>query len=873
MKETYIVIPVLEPAADFPDYIRALRRLIRARIVVTDDGSGEKYTGVFRTIEAMPECTVLYHQVNQGKGRALKTGFRYIRERSGTDSLILCADCDGQHLPEDGVKLLKAAEEFPGEMVLGVRDFSEEGVPWKSRFGNRVSSRLFRFFSGVELGDTQTGFRAFGGELLDFLLDIPGDRFEYELRVLLACAEHRIPLRTVTVRTVYLNENKGTHFHPLRDSIQVTGVMLSAGTHRKRNFWFMLTLVTSAVYLFWRIFFTIPWRDGFFQAAAGIILVLAETVTFSGTAELMVSRMRSARYEIPLPEMRPEDFPDVDVLIATHNEPAELLYKTINACTFLKYPDRSKVHVYVCDDGNRQEIRALAESFGAGYLGLAENEHAKSGNYNHALSRTSSPLVATFDADMIPRSTFLLRTVPYFQLTDRRIGLVQTPQSFYNQDLFQFNLFFEKDIPNEQDFFSREINVLRNATNTAAYTGSNTVILRAALEEIGGFPYDTVTEDFEVSLRLQKAGYITYASSEVLAAGLSATTVPAMIRQRVRWARGVIQSIRNTNAVFTGKLSFAARISYLNAYLYWWSFFCRLVFILAPILFALSGFRLADCGFGELLLFWLPAHLSYRVSVKYLSTNIRNARWSRIIDTILAPYLVLPVFQESVGIHKRAFHVTGKERQKGRTVTAWYLIPHGILIFLSVVAVLHFIRGKYGMALVYSSVILYWLGYNLTALLYAVFFMSGRTVRRVSDRIGAEIRVEIESGGKHSAGKTVDVSEEGIALRLSETPRRMPGSVRPEKGDRFRLTADTGKYRADLDCLCVHCREEKEGSLFLTGVVSPVNEKDRRQWLQIIHDRDHSLPKEIDPWMTVYDEIDRNIKRRLPDGRKRDGKS
>ena len=124
--------------------------------------------------------------------------------------------------------------------------------------------------------------------------------------------------------------------------------------------------------------------------------------------------------------------------------------------------------------------------------------------------------------------------MPYFLIPDRRIGLVQTPQSFYNQDLFQFNLFSEKDIPNEQDFFSREINVLRNATNTAAYTGSNTVILRTALEEIGGFPYDTVTEDFEVSIRLQKAGYITYASSEVLAAGLSTTTVPAMIRQRIR---------------------------------------------------------------------------------------------------------------------------------------------------------------------------------------------------------------------------------------------------------------------------------------------------------------------------------------------------
>ena len=179
MKEVYIVIPALEPSENFPGYIRTLRQMIRARTVVIDDGSGEKYAGVFQEIEAMPGCRVLHHSENQGKGRALKTGFRYIRDHSGENSLILCADCDGQHLPEDGLKLIKAAEEYPGEIVLGVRDFSEEWVPWKSRFGNRISSRLFRFFSGAELEDTQTGFRAFGGELLDLLLDIPGERFEY----------------------------------------------------------------------------------------------------------------------------------------------------------------------------------------------------------------------------------------------------------------------------------------------------------------------------------------------------------------------------------------------------------------------------------------------------------------------------------------------------------------------------------------------------------------------------------------------------------------------------------------------------------------------------------------------------------------------
>lgn len=636
---------------------------------------------------------------------------------------------------------------------------------------------------------------------------------------------------------------------------------------QKRNGWFILAIISSAVYLIWRIFFTIPWRAGFLQTAAGILLVLAETVTTLGMMELMLSRMKSREYEIPFPDAAESQFPDIDVLIATHNESADLLYKTINACTFLEYPDPEKVHIYVCDDGDREEIRELSEHLKVGYLGMSDNRHAKSGNYNHALSLTTSPLVATFDADMIPRRTFLMRTVPYFLIREKRIGLVQTPQSFYNQDLFQFNLFSEKDIPNEQDFFSREINVLRNATNTAAYTGSNTVILRDALEEIGGFPYDTVTEDFEVSLRLQKAGYITYATTEVLASGLSTTTVSSMIGQRIRWARGVIQSIQNTNAVFTGDLPFAARMSYLNAYLYWWSFLCRMIFILAPILFALFGFRLVECGFWELLLFWLPSHLSFRVAMGYLSTNIRNMRWSQIVDTILAPYLILPVLLESLGIHQKTFKVTDKKKERVRTASWQYLIPHGILIFLTVVAAIHFIRGKYGMALVYSSVILFWLGYNLTALLYAGFFMLGRESRRISDRIGAEEPAELWWKGEYRKGRTIDVSEEGIALRLADM-------IPSKKGDPLRIIVSSAYYRAVLKGICVYSRKEKAGGEaqivkpgagkagFLTAVVYPEEENSRRNWLQIIHDREHSLPREIDPWMTLYDELCRNIRMR-----------
>uniref|UniRef100_UPI0032612E76 glycosyltransferase n=1 Tax=Clostridium sp. NkU-1 TaxID=1095009 RepID=UPI0032612E76 len=149
----------------------------------------------------------------------------------------------------------------------------------------------------------------------------------------------------------------------------------------------------------------------------GILLIAAETVTVFTSFELFYQKMQMNKFQLECPEIPDEYYPDVDVFIATHNEPADILYKTVNACTFMEYPDKSKVHIYICDDGNREEIAGLARQFGVGYLGLADNKDAKSGNLNNALSKTSSPLIATFDADMIPQHTFLMKTVPYFLLS------------------------------------------------------------------------------------------------------------------------------------------------------------------------------------------------------------------------------------------------------------------------------------------------------------------------------------------------------------------------------------------------------------------------------------------------------------------------
>lgn len=645
---------------------------------------------------------------------------------------------------------------------------------------------------------------------------------------------------------------------------------------KKQNIIFIISMVLMTIYLGWRMIFTLPFHEGIINLIFGILLILAETVTVFTTFELFYQKMRMNKFHLECPEIPDESYPDVDVFIATHNEPVDILYKTVNACTFMTYPDKSKVHIYICDDGNRKEVAKLAREFGVGYLGLADNKEAKSGNLNNALGKTSSPLIATFDADMIPQHTFLMKTVPYFLLSrfikedgkwrlrkeeeiDQKfkLGLIQTPQSFYNPDLFQFNLYAEGNIPNEQDFFSREVNTMRNTSNAVAYTGSNTVILRKAMEEIGGFPLKTITEDFETSIRIQKAGYITYATDEIQAAGLTTTTIKSMIRQRVRWARGIIQSLQNTHAIITPDLPPLARLTYLNSFLYWWSFFNRLIFIMSPILFALFDYQIVNSHFWDVIVFWLPAYFFYSISMRYLSSNVRNQRWSQIIDTIFMPYLIIPVLLETLHIHQRKFKVTNKKKDgSGIGIEfAVYAIPHIILLALSAAAMIRFAYGKYGWALFYSSIILFWITYNMVSLFYAVFFMLGRRAYRSSERIRAEEDINIQYKALSYDAKTLDVSENGLAF-WTEKPIYLPENMT------LKFAITTPNYKAGLKGKIVYVKEQDRGWRY-SAAVRAVDDDNKRQYMQIIYDRTHSLPKQMDLWVTAYDDMLRNMKRRL----------
>ncbi len=211
------LIPAYEPSAGFGKLVEELWAR-SFEVVAVDDGSGRRYEGIFEQIR--PYAHVLTHGGNRGKGAALKTGLSYIREHYGTDCVIVTADADGQHCLGDICKICRAAARRPGALTLGSREF-RPGAPLKSRFGNALTRKVYHAFTGREVRDTQTGLRAFGGELVPELLSVPGERYEYEMNVLLECARRGIPIWEEGIRTVYLDGNASSHFDAVRDSCRI----------------------------------------------------------------------------------------------------------------------------------------------------------------------------------------------------------------------------------------------------------------------------------------------------------------------------------------------------------------------------------------------------------------------------------------------------------------------------------------------------------------------------------------------------------------------------------------------------------------------------------------------------------------------------
>ena len=632
----------------------------------------------------------------------------------------------------------------------------------------------------------------------------------------------------------------------------------------KGKIWFGINMFCTIIYLVWRIFFTIPFEYGMVSIIAGIALLLVEVL---GMVESFVhyANMYSVK-EYQLPDVPKELYPHVDIFIATYSEEPKLLYKTINGCKHLKYPDKSKVHIYLCDDNRRPQMRELAEKMGINYLDRPDNKGAKAGNLNNALAHSSSPYVVTFDADMIPKSDFLMKMVPYFvdaELKNKgrreeekiKLGFVQSPQCFYNPDLFQFNLFSENRIPNEQDYFYRDIQVARTKTNSVIYGGSNTMISREALEAVGGFYTEAITEDFATGILIQEKGYVTLGIDEPLASGMSATDLQGLIQQRIRWARGVIATGRKMHIFTSPNLSFGQKMNYWASIWYWYAPLKRLIYIMSPILYATFGFMVFKCTLAQVLAFWLPMYVTSNISLRMLSNNIRTTKWTSIYETVLFPYMLLPILLESVGISLKKFKVTTKEEQKNQKgKNLIYTITFLILIVLSVIGIIHCILTMFDSGSIGPIVVLFWLVNNLFLLVMALFFVDGRVPYRKAERVSVAIPCVLEHGARQIEGVTRDISETGISVLFDEP-------IYIAEDEEVSISLQSNEYVAKLWAKVVFVSQKRKKWNYSMKIENYRNTYD--EYLQMIYDRVPVLPQEIKKDSGSFEDLRLNTKKRV----------
>lgn len=218
-----VVIPAYQPDEKLLRTVEELRAHTDYAIVVVDDGSTPDRQPIFASLD--PDVTVLRHDVNRGKGRALKTAFAYIQERFPQNEGIVTVDADGQHLLPDIVRVSEAWAAHPEALVLGSRRFTGN-VPFKSRAGNAITRKVFHVSTGVKVFDTQTGLRAFSVSRIPMMLEMHGDRYEYEINVLLYATRHHVPILEVWIETVYIEDNASSHFHPVRDAWRIYKMIL-----------------------------------------------------------------------------------------------------------------------------------------------------------------------------------------------------------------------------------------------------------------------------------------------------------------------------------------------------------------------------------------------------------------------------------------------------------------------------------------------------------------------------------------------------------------------------------------------------------------------------------------------------------------------
>ena len=538
--------------------------------------------------------------------------------------------------------------------------------------------------------------------------------------------------------------------------------------HRVSVIMMIVAVLMSTRYIWFRATQTLHFNSEI-EAILGIGLFLAElyiwiTIILSYLQNLFPLQ----RKIVPLPDDMAQ-WPTVDIYIPSYNESLDVVRDTVLAAQCIDYPS-DKMNIYLLDDGKRREFAVFAADVGVGYITRNDNNHAKAGNLNHAMKLTQGELITVFDCDHVATRIFLQATVGGF-LKDPKLALVQTPHYFYSPDPFERNLSVGRNIPNEGSLFYGPIQQGNDNWNATFFCGSCAVIRRSALEEIGGFAVETVTEDAHTALKLQRRGWGSAFLDIPLAAGLATERLVLHVIQRTRWARGMTQIFRLDNPLFGRGLTIQQRLCYLSAMLYYQFALPRIAFLTAPLAYLLFNLNIIHSSASLVFAYALP-HLFLAIYVNSrMNGRHRYSFWGEIYDLVLAFHIALPTVVTMFFPKRGKFNVT----DKGALLDVGYfdfsvVRPHLIIALLLAAGVIAGIvracaHDYFGVDPRVIALNVGWGLYSLIFLLAAIAVARETRQTRKTIRIDAEIPVLLHhASGVVSRSHTADLSMGGCRI-------------------------------------------------------------------------------------------------------------
>ena len=542
----------------------------------------------------------------------------------------------------------------------------------------------------------------------------------------------------------------------------------------------VLSISASSRYMYWRVTDTVGFTN-WVDACFGFGLLLAELYAF---LVLLIGYFQTAwplqRRPVPMPQ-DVDTWPSVDVFIPTYNEPLEVVKQTVFSAMQMDWPG-DRLHVYVLDDGRREEFRDFCQELGVGYLTRDNNAHAKAGNINAALAVTDSEYVTIFDCDHIPTRSFLQICMGWF-IRDPKLAMLQTPHHFFSPDPFEKNLDTFHAMPNEGELFYGIVQDGNDLWNAAFFCGSCAVIKRAPLLEIGGVAVETVTEDAHTALKLSRHGYNTAYLALPQAAGLATESLSAHVGQRIRWARGMAQICRVDNPLFGPGLKLGQRLCYFNAMLHFFYGLPRLVFLTAPLAYLLFSAHVFQATAAMITAYALPHMMHASITNSRIQGRFRYSFWNEVYESVLAWYIMRPVLVAFVNPKLGKFNVTAKGGVIEQSYFDWSIArPYLILLLLNL---LGFAVGIWRMVAVGPSsevfttlvINMVWTAYNIiltsASLAVASETRQVRSTPRVTAALPAALRF---ADGKTLVCETDDFSQSGVGLRVPNELQLETGS-------------------------------------------------------------------------------------------------